>query len=168
MAKKALELSQRECKEEEKRHIGYYLIDDGKTELTEKVRGQRVKKLSNRNKMMIFGGMQILIAGLIAWGEGWIWHQKVDANFISSILLAILTFCISVQSVKLIGQYLLGKLIKPRRIPKLDFQNGVPKEYATFIVIPTILNQEKKVEEFFKKLEVFYLANKSENLYFAL
>lgn len=101
-------------------------------------------------------------------GEGWIWHQKVDANFISSILLAILTFCISVQSVKLIGQYLLGKLIKPRRIPKLDFQNGVPKEYATFIVIPTILNQEKKVEEFFKKLEVFYLANKSENLYFAL
>lgn len=168
MAKKALELSQRECKEEEKRHIGYYLIDDGKTELTEKVRGQRVKKLSNRNKMMIFGGMQILIAGLIAWGEGWIWHQKVDANFISSILLAILTFCISVQSVKLIGQYLFGKLIKPRRIPKLDFQNGVPKEYATFIVIPTILNQEKKVEEFFKKLEVFYLANKSENLYFAL
>ena len=46
--------------------------------------------------------------------------------------------------------------------------NGVPKEYATFVVIPTIVDSKEKVKELMKKLEVYYLANKSENLYFAL
>ena len=36
------------------------------------------------------------------------------------------------------------------------------------VVIPTIINSKKKVQELMHKLEVYYLANKSENLYFAL
>lgn len=44
----------------------------------------------------------------------------------------------------------------------------MPKESSTFIIIPTILKSKEKVEELMKKLEVYYLANKSDNLYFAL
>ena len=44
----------------------------------------------------------------------------------------------------------------------------MPKKYSTFVVIPTIINSADKVKELIKKLEVYYLANKSENLYFAL
>ena len=65
-------------------------------------------------------------------------------------------------------QYILGKFVEPKIIPKLDFGMGIPKEYSTFVVIPTILNNPQKVEELVKKLEVYYLANKTENLYFAL
>ncbi len=36
------------------------------------------------------------------------------------------------------------------------------------VVIPTILKSKEKVQELMRKLEVFYLANKSENLYFTL
>lgn len=36
------------------------------------------------------------------------------------------------------------------------------------VVIPTILTNKEKVQELMKKLEVFYLANKSQNLYFCL
>lgn len=50
----------------------------------------------------------------------------------------------------------------------MDFQNGVPEEFATFVVIPTILSNKEKVEEILKKLEVYNLANQSDNLYFAL
>lgn len=68
-----------------------------------------------------------------------------------------------------IVQYILGKLVKPKLIPKLDFEiNGVPKDSSTFVVIPTILKSKEKVKELIKKLEVYYLANKSENIYFAL
>ena len=62
-------------------------------------------------------------------------------------------------------QYILGKIVKPTLIPKLDFQKGIPKEYATFVVIPTIIKSKEKVRELFRKLEVFYLANKSKNIY---
>ncbi len=36
------------------------------------------------------------------------------------------------------------------------------------VIIPTIINSKEKVQELMKKLEVYYLANKSENLYFTL
>ena len=63
---------------------------------------------------------------------------------------------------------ILGKVVKPKLIPKMDFANGIDKENATFVVIPTIIKTREKVQELFKYLEVFYLANKSENLYFSV
>ena len=50
----------------------------------------------------------------------------------------------------------------------MDFENELPEEYSTFVVIPTILNSKEKVKELMKKLEVYYLANKVDNIYFAL
>ena len=64
--------------------------------------------------------------------------------------------------------YILSKKVKPKLMPKLDFSKGIPEKYSTFIVIPTIINSKDKVKELFEKLEVYYLANKSDNLYFTL
>ena len=50
----------------------------------------------------------------------------------------------------------------------MDYSNGIPKESATFVVIPTILNNKEKVKQLMRNLEVYSWANKSENLYFAL
>ena len=36
------------------------------------------------------------------------------------------------------------------------------------VVIPTILKTKEKVQELMRKLEVFYLANQSPNIYFTL
>lgn len=65
-------------------------------------------------------------------------------------------------------QYILSKCVKPKLIPKLYFRADIPEEYATMVVIPTILDSLKKVEDMFNNLEVFYLANKSKNIYFTL
>ena len=64
--------------------------------------------------------------------------------------------------------YILSKLVKPKLIPKLDLSKGIDKENSTMVVIPTIVNSKEKVKALIKKLEVFYLANKSNNLYFCL
>lgn len=47
----------------------------------------------------------------------------------------------------------------------MDFTDGIPKKYSTMIVIPTILKSADDVRKVFQKLEVYYLANKSENIY---
>ena len=65
-------------------------------------------------------------------------------------------------------QYILSKVEKPKIIPKIDFSEGIDEENTTIVVIPTILKTREKVKELMHKLEVFYIANKSENLYFAL
>ena len=89
-------------------------------------------------------------------------------NVILSILLTIFAFIPITEIVIQIMQYILSKFIKPKLIPKLDLLNGIPEEYTTAVVIPTIIKNSEKVKELFEKLEVYYLANKSENLYFVL
>ena len=44
----------------------------------------------------------------------------------------------------------------------------IKKERDTYVVIPTIITETEKLQKIIKKLEVYYLANKSDNLYFAL
>lgn len=88
----------------------------------------------------------------------------IELNIWSFILFIIPASEISIQII----QYILSKTVKPKPIPKLDFSNGINKENATMVVIPTILKSKEKVQELMRKLEVFYLANKSENLYFTL
>ena len=64
--------------------------------------------------------------------------------------------------------YILTKFTKAKLVPKLDLLDGIPEEYATFVVIPTIIDSSKKVNELMEKLEIYYIANKSKNIYFAL
>ena len=89
-------------------------------------------------------------------------------NIVKTVLASLLLFIPISEIVIQVINYFLSKIIKPKIIPKLDFNEGIPKDYSTFVVIPTILNSKEKVKELIKKLEVYYLANKSENIYFAL
>ena len=57
---------------------------------------------------------------------------------------------------------------KPKTLAKLDFSRGIPEEYATMVVIPTIVKNTKKIDQMFLQLEKYYLSNKSNNLYFTL
>jgi len=59
-------------------------------------------------------------------------------------------------------------MIKPSLLPKLDFENGIPEEYATMVVIPALLPDENRARELIDNLEVYYLANREKNLYFSI
>jgi len=67
-----------------------------------------------------------------------------------------------------IVNYFLIKTVKPTIIPKINLSNGLSEESATMVVIPTIVDSCEKAVELVKKLEVYYLANKTENMYFAV
>ncbi len=110
-----------------------------------------------------------------------LWYKSfgdVARNFIGNIpilvkvLLSIILALVSIlpieNIVSKIIQYVLSKVIKPKLIPKIDFQNGIPENCSTMVVIPTIVKSKEKVKELMRKLEVYYIANKSKNLYFTL
>ncbi len=79
--------------------------------------------------------------------------QKAQFSVWFAVLLGVLLI-IPVQTILVqIAQYILGKFIKPKPIPKLDFEAGVPEESATFVVIPTIVNSKQKVQRIMKNLE---------------
>ncbi len=165
ITQKLLELANDYEEGSRKSHVGYYLIDKGIKDLYKKL-GYKYKDIQKENKMKIYILTTIFFSISISIILGLTLNksENIIYGIIGSILLIISISEIIIQ----IMQYILGKIIKPKIIPKMDFTNGIDKENATFVVIPTIVKTREKVRELARKLEVFYLANKSENLYFAI
>ena len=59
-------------------------------------------------------------------------------------------------------------MVTPHVLPRMDFSAGIPPEYRTLVVVPTMLLNPDNVEELVETLEVRFLANRDENLHFAL
>ena len=152
-------------KEEKKSHIGYYLIDEGILELYKELKYKPKINIKTKAKIKIYIISIILFSIIISF------FMSVNLN-IKNIIFYIIAFTLffipATEIVNQVISYILSKTVKPKIIPKLDFLNGIDEENSTMVVIPTIVKSKEKVQELMGKLEVFYLANKSENLYFCL
>ena len=150
-----------------KTHIGYYLIDNGINELYEKLEYTNKKEKTPQEKTKIYITTITVLTIILSTFLSYILNLKIKNAGLA--VISFLLFLIPASEVIIqIVQTILNKTVKPKLIPKMDFSNGINKENATMVVIPTIVKSKEKVAEMFKKLEVYYLANKSENLYFTL
>ena len=154
-----------ENKEEKKNHIGYYLIDEGILELYKELKYKPKINISTKAKTKIYIISIILLSIIISFFMATKLNVK---NIYVSMISFILFFIPATEIVNQVISYILSKTVKPKLIPKIDFLNGIDEENSTMVVIPTIVKSKEKVQELMGKLEVFYLANKSENLYFCL
>ncbi len=167
IANKILKLAMKSKNKTKKQHIGYYLIDEGINLLYSELEFKKNKKVNNELKSRLYVFTIYLIVLLFSYAVISILNKCIHNIWISLILGLISIIPISELIIQL-AQYILGKIVKPKMIPKLDFSNGINKENATMVIIPTILNSRQKVKDLMQKLEVFYLSNKSENIYFTL
>ena len=180
IAKKCIELAIKskseidsELDEEQKKykikkaHVGYYLLSDGKDELLSKLTNRKVNSIKNNAKVKMYITFIWTLAVLFSAVLTYFLYTQIK-NYVVTIF-SFLCLIIPLQEIiKQIVQAFFSKLTKPKLVPKLDFSNGVEEEYATMVIIPTIIKSKEKVEELMEKLEVYYLANKSPNIYFTL
>ncbi len=64
--------------------------------------------------------------------------------------------------------WLMPLLAAPRRLPRMDFSQGIPPASRTLVVVPTLLSSTANVEGLVEALEVRFLANRDGNLHFGL
>ena len=64
--------------------------------------------------------------------------------------------------------YVITIIRKPKRLPKMEYKQGVPEKYKTMVVIPCLYNDQKTIKELVSSLEVHYLANQDEQIFFSL
>ena len=173
IARKCLELSSIEYEKSnmdsnnKKSHVGYYLIADGEPKLLEILQNKKVPRQNNMHKAQKYITALAVVTIVLAGVYGLYINTQIN-NIVLSLILSILLL-IPIETIfTQIAQYILGKTKNTKIIPKLDFRNGIPEQNATFVVIPTIIKNGKRVEELMHKLEVYYIANKSDNIYFAL
>ena len=118
------------------------------------------KKKTNR-KFVLYISLIISLTILLSFGVSFL---VIKPWFIGFILLLAPVSEVVIQLVNRI----FSKFNGPKALPKFDFSKGIPEEYATMIVIPTIVKNTKKIDDMFTNLEKYYLSNKTPNLYFTL
>ncbi|MBV1818751.1 hypothetical protein L0P54_06735 [Anaerosalibacter bizertensis] len=169
IAKKALELARNEYENGNKgkeSHVGYYIIDDGREEIfnslnkKEKRAGFYLKSEKYYTlPVVLFTLFLVFLFGRYAYAR---------SNIAMAILVG-LTTLVPASNISIgIFNTIFSKKFSPIHLPKLEFKDGIPDKFKTFIVIPTLLTDEKRVEELVKQLEIHYLSNGEKNLYFGL
>lgn len=174
----ALENKNTDKTENKKAHIGYYLIDEGKNILLEKLTSKKTHVVKKETKVKIYIAFTwcttvILCAILVNFIKlKTNYTQNNILNNVLNIIFCVMTFIFLLIPIETIVmqtiQFLASKIVKPKTIPKLDVSGNIPKEYATMVIIPTIIKSEEKLEELAKKIEVYFIANKSKNIYFTI
>ncbi len=153
-------------------HVGYYLIGKGLSRLEREAKvnlsiPDLLRKLSYKFPLLLYAGTIILLT-LILTGlsmlilidenlEGWVLWLTGIATLIG----------ISQLSVSLVNWW-VTILIPPNRLPRMNFSQGIPSEFRTFVVVPTIPTDEQDLEDILSALEVRFLANRMEHLHFGL
>lgn len=85
----------------------------------------------------------------------------------ANILVAIFAFVFSMEVWEKIVNYIIRKSTGPKILPRLDFAKTVDEKNKTYVVMPTVTSLEK-LDNMIKKMEVTYLANESDNMYYML
>ncbi len=153
-------------------HVGYFLRGKGLKKI-EKITGvkltvkEKCKRLVNKIPFFVYAGIIILLTGLISWGL----IAKVYAEGFRSwqlVAFSILAVWTSSQVGVSIMNWLVTILARPCLLPRMDFSKGIPDEYRTMVVVPTILTTVSGIDGLVENLEVRFLANRDANLSFAL
>ena len=153
-------------------HVGFYLIDKGLPHL-ERVTGVRqslpelARKSFGRFPLVIYAGAIGLITVILAGGLLWTAFAG-GLRGPAAVLLGIVAVLSASHFATGIVNWIATLWIAADLLPRMDFSEGIPPEFRTLTVIPTMLTSTGNVEDLVEALEVRFLANRDENLQFAL
>ena len=101
----------------------------------------------------------VLLTLGLAFGFAWWATSGYGFSWITVVLTIIMWVPMSQIIIDLFNQ-LLYKIHKPVNTFKIKFKDGlIPKEYATMVIMPTILKSKARTVELLEQLEIYYLSN---------
>ncbi|HEX3800185.1 MAG TPA: glucoamylase family protein [Verrucomicrobiae bacterium] len=176
VAWKAIELAEQNSSEKSSAdrtaHVGYFLIDKGQQVLEKSAgvswpwRALMDKTIRKFPLSFYAGGMAIImVPATILIGRH---ARNLGIHGGELVFLALATLlCMSQMAVSLMN-WLSTCLVKPQRLPRLDFSKGITAQCRTMVVVPTMLDSATGIDRLLETVEIHYLANRDNNLYFAL
>ena len=153
--------------DEVKHHVGYYLLDSGRPEFERRVNSKPgsatlLRRAVRKHPAALYSGsvglLTALMLGLLAsWGG--------REHIILLLLLALLP--VSEIAVQIVN-YVITRLMPPDFLPRMSFEQGIPENFRTLVVVPMMMLAPSSIAEELERLEIRFLANPDDNLRFAL
>ena len=157
--------------DEVKHHVGYFLIDAGLPELERRVNyrlpmARQTRRYARNHPTAIYLGAVSAVSLLLgATLVGVDWNAGAGAALILLALLAVLP--VSEIAVQIVN-YLVTRLMPPDFLPRMSFEQGIPENCRSLVVVPMMLLTPASIHEELERLEIRYLANTDDNLRYAL
>jgi cyclic beta-1,2-glucan synthetase len=153
-------------------HVGSWLLGEGRQELARQLSCRETRRFRalawvyRHHSAVYFAGIGALgLGGLIGLAALIGVHGSAAQTGLLVLLLALPVSQLAIEVVN----YLVTRLLPPRSLPKMDFaETGIPAACRTLVVVPMLLVNAATVRSEVEKLEIRYLANREDNLFFSL
>jgi cyclic beta-1,2-glucan synthetase len=153
------------------RHVGHHLIGDGLAALERDLGSRpplrrRLGRFAQRHPGPLYLGvilsvMMLALAGALAAVSQEFHPSLLVIGFLAAVL-PILDLAVAVAN------RLIAWIVPPRRLPKLDADDGLDVGHRALVVIPTLMRSPADAVALVEQLEIQARANPSSRLRFAL
>ncbi|HEY5490577.1 MAG TPA: hypothetical protein VIK25_05230, partial [Gemmatimonadaceae bacterium] len=150
---------------------GYYLVGGGRRDFEAAVGFRPPVALRLRRVFTDYatpgylGSLGLLTAGIVAVPLGVAFDHMTWAGLVVLGVLALVPA--SDLAVALLNRFITAA-VTPNLLSRLEWATGVPPEFRTMVVVPTLLTSLVDVEAQVEQMEVHYLANADGDVRFAL
>lgn len=177
IAHKVLELasSQKESNQlsGRQRHVGYYLVDKGLKQ-TERATGvhytlkHKLIRMVSQRPLFIYLSSIVFLTLCITAGMYYPVFTYNNHSWMFLFFVAVIFLSGSAQLAISLVNWLSTMLVNPKRLPRMDFSKGIPAEYRTLVIVPTMLSDKDYIDNLIEGLEIRFLGNRENNLHFGL
>jgi cyclic beta-1,2-glucan synthetase len=153
-------------------HVGFYLIDAGRPLLEKSINYQPGLKAGVRRWFLThptstyLGSIglisSLMVLGLLAY------TIAVGGSISQMVVIGLLGFVLALDASINLVNWNVTHEIQPSSLPRMDFSEGIPAEYRTMVVIPSLLSNTDELDSLLQDLELHYLSNPDPQLTFAL
>lgn len=172
VARRALNLASEVSPEDrcERRHIGYYLIDDGLPKLEKALNyhpglTERFARFARQHSTTFYLSAHALITAAIV-AACVLYAVRGGTSLSALIVVALLSLIPSSEIASLTLKVSLKYIFRPVSLPKLDTSLGIPDEAKTIVVMSCIFSSPAQAKESLETIQAHYLANQDSNIFF--
>ncbi len=153
-------------------HVGHWLIGDG-LEVFEADTGykavapERLRRYISRHAGPLYSAgllfgflLALVLPGFYLYANGasaWQWVAGLGLTLLPASVLSVT-----------VAHWLITTTLPPRTLPEMDFSRAIPDEFATAVVVPTIIANPGEVSQILEKLELRRLSNPDPSLCYVL
>ncbi|HWF84326.1 MAG TPA: hypothetical protein VG222_05755, partial [Vicinamibacterales bacterium] len=153
-------------------HVGYHLIDRGRRDLETDLayRPSLLERIGravfSHASPLYLGVIAIIAAILVEAALKYARHAGGSPAVQAAVVLLVLLPASEIAVLCI--QQAASRLIPPKRLPRLDFSQGVPDNARTMVIVPTMLTSIAGVDGLIEHLEVLALGNMDPCVHFAI
>ena len=153
-------------------HVGYYLIDEGRREFASQLGVKvsvptQISRFFKQSALFWYLGGVLLLTMLGVFVA--VNHSiQNGAGFGLAVATGLLFLFPASDIAHNLVQWIVSQITTPFKLPKLSYEHGIPDSQRTLVAVHGIYDEPLSLEKTIEGLQVRFLGNEDDNLFYAV